>query len=76
MTTTRERKLLKTDSEKGNEGRTLPQTQGLPWPERVAMLSINPDAATRHDVAHLAAELMEARQLLRSRNPGQESEDR
>lgn len=36
----------------------------LPWSERVAMLSIHPDAASREDVARLAAELMEAKHLL------------
>lgn len=33
----------------------------LPWNERVPAISINPDMATRHDIARLAAELMEAR---------------
>ena len=31
----------------------------LPWDERITMLSINPDAATREDIARMAAELME-----------------
>ena len=31
----------------------------LPWDERVTMLSINPDAATREDIANMAAELVE-----------------
>lgn len=32
----------------------------MDWSERITMLSIHPDAATRDDVAQLAAELMEA----------------
>lgn len=36
----------------------------LPWGERVVMLSINPDAASRGDVARLAADLMEAKREL------------
>lgn len=32
--------------------------------ERVPMLSVHPDAATRDDVAQLAAHLMESRRLL------------
>ena len=36
----------------------------LTWTERVPMLSINPDAATREDVARLASELMKCRHEL------------
>ena len=36
----------------------------LSWSERLPMLSMNPDAATRTDVARLAAELMEANHIL------------
>jgi len=36
----------------------------LPWNERVPMLSINPDVATREDVARMAAELMKTNHLL------------
>jgi hypothetical protein len=40
------------------------EAMSLPWPERVVQLSIHPDAATRDDVAKLAAELMEANHAL------------
>jgi len=39
----------------------------LPWNERVTMLSINPDAASRHDVARLAADLTEAKAALKEK---------
>ena len=42
------------DRSKINE--TLLHNQ-LPWMERVTMLSINPDAANRNDIARMAAEL-------------------
>ena len=32
----------------------------LPWKERVGMLSINPDAASRDDIARMASELYAA----------------
>lgn len=32
----------------------------LPWSERVPLLGIHPDAASRRDIARLASELMEA----------------
>lgn len=37
----------------------------LPWDERITVLSVHPDAASRDDVARLAAELMECRRDLR-----------
>ena len=36
----------------------------LTWIDRVPMLSVNPDGATREDVARLAAELMSCRHEL------------
>ncbi len=36
----------------------------LPWNERIPAISINPDMATREDIARLAAELMDARHEL------------
>ena len=37
----------------------------LPWTERINMLAVNPDAATRDDVAMLAAERNDLEILLR-----------
>lgn len=42
----------------------LNEMNKLTWTERLPMLSINPDAATRHDVARMAAELMECRKCI------------
>ena len=42
----------------------------LPWNEKVPVLSINPDMATRDDIARLASELMEARQMLAALREG------
>ena len=40
----------------------------LPWNEKVVMLSMNPDAANRHDIAELAADLMEKCQQLAAKD--------
>ena len=37
----------------------------ISWRERVPMLSLNPDAATKDDIARLASELMEANHTLK-----------
>lgn len=34
------------------------------WPTQIVALSVNPDAASRDDIARLASELMECRRLL------------
>lgn len=34
----------------------------IPWREKVPIFSINPDAASRDDIARMASELMEAKQ--------------
>lgn len=36
----------------------------LPWNERVVMLQINPEAATKKDIAKLAADLCASRQAI------------
>jgi len=40
----------------------------IPWSERVNMLSINPDAASRDDVAKMAAELSDAKAIEKERD--------
>lgn len=40
----------------------------IPWSERVNMLSINPDAASRDDVAKMAAELSDAKAIEEERD--------
>lgn len=47
----------------------------LPWGERVNMLSINPDAATRDDVAKLAASLGDCYRVLWQINEMTENAD-
>jgi len=42
----------------------------IPWAEKVALISINPDVASREDIARLAAELMEATQKLNQEKYG------
>ena len=49
-----------------------PRKPHLPWEERVPMLSVNPDAATREDVARMAAELMELHQRIQRMQEGAE----
>jgi len=41
-----------------------PERTNLTWPERVNMLSVNPDAATREDVANMAADIQDFIRLL------------
>ena len=51
----------------------------IPWDERVSAISINPDMATREDVARLASELMSEEKRCRfwedAANKAQESSD-
>jgi hypothetical protein len=41
----------------------------MTWDERIATISINPDMASREDVANLASELMEARAEVKRLRP-------